>query len=255
MRTQLDQYTDLSESQSREIEEILSREDLLDYQGAYLEFVHRLKVRPGKPGGGDITKPGAGGSGGQGTGAGGGGDTDDPEEELPDFELCLFASSDIDYDYIMNLIANYTTQDPKRVRISREQLIGIIRADAKFLDERETIIEYITSLREGEGLDEKAVREGFESFKVEKQEWELKKIATDHGLDAEDLKGFVDTILGRMFFDGGQLTDLMTPLGLGWRERRKREISLMVELIPLLKRRVEGRDIPGLGAYERKSLK
>ena len=255
LRTQLDQYTDLSESQSREIEEILSRDDLLDYQGAYLEFVHRLKVRPGEPGGGDITKPRAGGSGGQGTGAGGGRDTDEPEEELPDFELCLFASSDIDYDYIMNLIANYTTQDPKRVRISREQLIGIIRADAKFLDERETIIEYVTSLREGEGLAEKAVREGYERFKVEKQERKLRKIATDHGLEAEDLKVFVDTILGRMFFDGGQLTDLMTPLGLGWKERRTRELSLMVDLIPLLKRLAEGRDIPGLGAYERKGLK
>ena len=30
-----------------------------------------------------------------------------------------------------------------------------------------------------------------------------------------------------MIFDGEQLTDLMEPLGLGWRERRERELALM----------------------------
>ena len=53
-----------------------------------------------------------------------------------------------------------------------------------------------------------------------------------------------------MIFDGEQLTDLMEPLGLGWRERRARELALMDDLLPLLKKRAEGRDISGLNAYE-----
>ena len=37
-----------------------------------------------------------------------------------------------------------------------------------------------------------------------------------------------------MIFDGEQLTDLMEPLDLGWRERRERELALMADLVPLL---------------------
>ena len=53
-----------------------------------------------------------------------------------------------------------------------------------------------------------------------------------------------------MIFDGEQLTDLMAPLDLGWRERRERELALMADLVPLLNKRAEGRDISGLNAYE-----
>ena len=35
-----------------------------------------------------------------------------------------------------------------------------------------------------------------------------------------------------MIFDGEQLTDLMEPLGLGWRERRERELALMADPRP-----------------------
>ena len=40
-----------------------------------------------------------------------------------------------------------------------------------------------------------------------------------------------------MIFDGEQLTDLMEPLGLGWRERRERELALMADLVPSVRRR------------------
>ena len=53
-----------------------------------------------------------------------------------------------------------------------------------------------------------------------------------------------------MIFDGEQLTDLMEPLGLGWRKRRERELALMADLVPLLNKRAHGRDISGLNAYE-----
>lgn len=53
-----------------------------------------------------------------------------------------------------------------------------------------------------------------------------------------------------MIFDGEQLTDLMAPLGLGWKQRRESELALMEDLVPLLKRRAAGREISGLNAYE-----
>jgi len=53
-----------------------------------------------------------------------------------------------------------------------------------------------------------------------------------------------------MIFDGEQLSDLMTPLDLGWKARTQAELALMKELHPLLTKRAGGRDISGLSAYE-----
>ncbi|MDN3719463.1 hypothetical protein QW131_10175 [Roseibium salinum] len=109
-----------------------------------------------------------------------------------------------------------------------------MQSDAKFLDEREEITEYVRSLTEGEGLDEAAIRIGYEQFKTAKQAQEIENLAQAHGLEPEALATFVDSILQRMIFDGEQLTDLMAPLDLGWRERRERELALMADLVPLL---------------------
>jgi type I restriction enzyme R subunit len=181
---------------------------------------------------------------------GGDGEPANPEVDQLDFEFVLFASAVIDYDYIMKLIAKYSGQDPKKVQISREQLIGLIQSDAKFLDEREEITDYVRSLTEGEGLDEAAIRAGYEQFKAAKQAQEIESLAQAHGLAPEALAVFVDSILQRMIFDGEQLTDLMAPLDLGWRERRERELALMADLVPLLNKRAHDRDISGLNAYE-----
>lgn len=62
-----------------------------------------------------------------------------------DFEFVLFASAVIDYDYIMGLIARMT-QRPGKLTLNREQFIGLIQADAKFIDDRDDIAEYIRGL-------------------------------------------------------------------------------------------------------------
>ena len=87
-------------------------------------------------------------------------------------------------------------------------------------------------------------------FRAAKQATEIEGLAQAHGLTTASLAAFVDTILQRMIFDGEQLTDLMAPLDLGWRERRERELALMADLAPLLNKRANGRDISGLNAYE-----
>ena len=231
LQTQLDQYTDLTDEQREQVEEVLPKDDLRAFRGTYLETAQRLKDQQGTPG-----KDGEG---------------IDPEIDQLDFEFVLFASADIDYDYIMKLIAKYSRQDPKKVEISRDRLIGLIESDAKFLGVREEITEYVHSLKEGEGLDEDEIRAGYEQFRSKRRAKEIEDLAQAHGLTNESLSTFVDTILQRMIFDGEQLTDLMEPLGLGWRERRERELALMDGLVPMLKKRAEGRDISGLIAYER----
>ena len=53
-----------------------------------------------------------------------------------------------------------------------------------------------------------------------------------------------------MIFDGEKLTDLLEPLDLTWKERRLKELALMEDLVPQLKKIAAGRDISGLAAYE-----
>ena len=146
----------------------------------------------------------------------------DPAVDQLDFEFVLFASAVIDYDYIMKLITDFQAKPAGKATMSREQLIGLIAADSKFLDERDAITEYVRGLKAGEGLDEAAIRAGYQRFKDEKHAAELAAAAQKHGLPPESLQTFVDTILARMIFDGEQLTELLSPLDLGWRARRKR---------------------------------
>jgi type I restriction enzyme R subunit len=53
-----------------------------------------------------------------------------------------------------------------------------------------------------------------------------------------------------MVFDGEQLNELLAPLGLGWKDRSKKELALMQDLIPQLKGLAGGREISGLSAYD-----
>ncbi|MEL7284988.1 MAG: type I restriction endonuclease subunit R, partial [Pseudomonadota bacterium] len=130
------------------------------------------------------------------------------------------------------------------------QLIGLIQSDAKFLDDREEIAAYIDTLTVGEGLNEKAIREGFEHFRAEKNAKALSDVAKRHELDVAALQAFVDVILQRMIFDGEALSDLLAPLDLDWKARTEKELALVKDLIPLLQRRAHGREIAGLGVYE-----
>jgi type I restriction enzyme R subunit len=52
-----------------------------------------------------------------------------------------------------------------------------------------------------------------------------------------------------MIFDGEKLTDLLAPLQLGWKERKNKELTLMADLIPILKKLAKGKEISGLKAY------
>ncbi|MFW8644396.1 type I restriction endonuclease subunit R, EcoR124 family [Rhizobium beringeri] len=56
LKTQLDQYTDLTPENAAAIEQVLPRDSLLGFRGAYLETAQRLRAHQGK--GADKTEPG-----------------------------------------------------------------------------------------------------------------------------------------------------------------------------------------------------
>lgn len=228
LKTQLDQYTDIKEEQVAKIEELLPEDTLRAFRGVYIETAQQLKAQQGK----DI-------------------EGKDSVIEQLDFEFVLFSSAIIDYDYIMSLISKYTQPDvPKKEKMSREQLIGLLSSNSNMMDERDDIIAYINTLEAGRGLDERAIKEGYKIFKDEKAAKEMATLAKKHGLEPASLQSFVDKIMGRMIFDGEKLSDLLAPLNLAWRDRAKKEIELMDDLIPLLKKLAGGREIAGLKAYE-----
>ncbi len=227
LQTQLDQYTDLTPDQAGAIQTILPKDELNAFRGQYLETAQRLRAQQARPGG-----------------------AQSEQMDQLDFEFVLFASATIDYDYIMKLIADFSAKKPGKATMSREQLIGLIAADSKFIDERDDITEYVMSLKAGEGLDESAIRAGYQQFKAAKAAREVAELSVKHGLPTEALQGFVDAILARRIFDGEQLTELLAPLELGWKARAQKELALMTDLVPMLKKRAGGRDISGLKAYE-----
>ena len=229
LKIQLEQYTDLTEENKVAIELVLPEDNLRGFKGQYLDTAKKLKERDAKP------------------------DPDDggPDQMvLPDFEFVLFAQADIDYDYIMELIASFSSRAPSKSNMTRDQLIGIISADAKFMNDRDDIAAYIQTLQAGAGLSEAAIRDGFLQFKAAKDAAEVAAIAAHHGLAAAAIQGFVDSVLGRMILDADQLSDLMAPLDLGWKARGEAEVALMTDLYPLLTKRAGNREISGLRAYE-----
>lgn len=235
-KTQLDQYTDAI-NPNEERTNIFSDpqasygftdDDLRAFRGAYLDLACSLKNKRERRS-----------------------ESVSPEVEDLDFEFVLFASSLIDYDYIMELIARYAGT-PLKTKMTKEQLIGLVSSTSNLLDEREDIIAYIDSLDGVKGKTEQEIKDGYEIFKEKKFSEEIIAIADKHGLSAASLQNFVDGIVERRIFDGEKLSELIEPLGLGWKDRTRKETAIMSDLVPLLKHITGGQKISGLSAYDKK---
>ena len=227
LKTQLDQYTDLDEEQQGKIEKILPKVDLQGFRSSYLETAKQLRKIQQTEG-------------------------DEAPEEIQqlDFEFVLFASSVIDYDYIMSLVAD-STQKPSKERMSKSQVISLLKSNSNLMDEEEDLEDYISNHVDwtvGQSAEE--LKSNFEVFKIEKYNKDIAETAKKHGLAVTELKDFVEQVMNRMIFDGEKLTELLEPLKLGWKQRSKAETSLMEDLAPKLKKMANGREISGLAAYE-----
>jgi type I restriction enzyme R subunit len=227
LKTQLDQYTDITEEQKTKIEAILPTERLQEFRSSYIETAKQLREIQQKNG-----------------------EDTPPEIQQLDFEFVLFASAVIDYDYIISLIADSTQKKPAKQKMTKAQVISLLSSNANLMDEQEDLTEYINSLDWNSGQDVETLRKGYDTFKNDKYNKELAAIAHQHGLQTADLKSFVENILSRMIFDGEKLTDLLETLELSWKERRVKELALMADLVPQLKKLAQGREISGLAAYE-----
>ncbi len=228
LKTKLDQYTDLNPEQKEQIEQTMPENTLRAFRSVYIETANRLKKEQGKAEG----------------------KSSQEELEQLDFELVLFASALIDYDYIMGLIARSSGAKSKKHKLTKEQLISLLESTANLSDEKETMIAYINTLEMNTALDEEEIKKGYEAFKAQREEQEIEAIAHKHGLETKALKSFVEEIVERSIFDGEKLTDLLEPLELGWRERRVKELALMEVLAPLLRKLANGKEISGLEAYD-----
>ena len=236
-KTQLSQYTDfvnVDDINSQIVSEAetgygFTDEDLLAFRGAYLDLAYSLKKRRENKKNEEVS---------------------DEIQDL-DFEFVLFASALIDYDYIMDLIAQYAGA-PSKMKMTKDQLVSLVSSSANLIDERDDIIAYIDSLDGVNGKTEQEIKVGYEVFKTEKFAKELIAIADNHNLSIASLQSFVHTIVDRKIFDGEKLSELVAPLDLGWKDRTKKETAIMTDLVPLLKRMAEGQKISGLSAYEEK---
>ncbi len=229
LKTQLDQYTDLNEEQIRQIETILPTETLLEFRSSYIETAKQLRA---------IQQ-------GEGNNA--------PEEiQQLDFEFVLFASAIIDYDYIIKLTAENLGKKPSKQKMTKEQIKSLLKSNSNLMEEEEDLTAYIDSLDWDKGQNEEELKKGYEIFKDNKYNKEIASIAQKNGLETDVLKSFVQDIINRMIFDGEKLTDLLESLDLGWKDRRNKELELMKDLVPQLKKLSQGREISGLSAYEQK---
>ena len=152
---QLEQYTDLTAEQESEREQVMPVNDLQGFRTQYLETVRRLRQET--PLDGPV-----------------------PAADL-DFNLVLFSSAKIDYDFIMALVAR--GGKPEQIRASREQAKQLLAADSKFEDPEE-IGAYIDSL-ELRGYDEKELRKGLEQFKASRKLRDLERLSEAHQLPAQ----------------------------------------------------------------------
>ncbi|MBK7870426.1 MAG: type I restriction endonuclease subunit R [Saprospiraceae bacterium] len=227
LKTQLDQYTDINEEQQAQIEAILPQDTLQAFRSSYIETAKQLREIQQKEG------------------------AEAPDEiQQLDFEFVLFASAVIDYDYIMNLMAENLGKKPSKQKMTPAQVISLLKSNSNLMDEEADLTEFINQVNWTVGQTVDELKRSYDTFKDDKYNKELAAIAHKHGLQTAALKSFVENIMSRMIFDGEKLTDLLEPLELSWKERRLKELALMEDLVPQLKKLAQGREISGLAAYE-----
>ena len=133
--------------------------------------------------------------------------------------------------------------------MTKPQIINLLKANSNLMDD-EDLAEFIEQVDWSIGKTVEELKLNLVQFKDNKYNKEIASIANKHGLQMADLKKFIEKIMSRMIFDGEKLTDLLAPLDLSWKERRVKELALMEDLVPQLKKLAQGREISGIAAYE-----
>ena len=220
----LDQYVDLSDALKEEMEDTLQEDTLQKFRTAYLDLARRARE------------------------AGGNRSSETPEGEA-DFELSLFSSALVDYDYIMKLIAKYTGTRWEKVKITKEQLLDILSGSADLMNERDYLKAFIEEeVSSGSGMSEEEIRERYRQFKDRRFNQKIASLAGKYSLAASDLEAFVSETVRLRRLDEAALGALLSGIG-GWKQRKAAKEGLLNELAPLFELLTAGNPIEGLNAY------
>lgn len=222
----LDQYVDMPEELQVAIEKAMPEDTLQQFRTAYLDLARR-------------TKP---------TDGGGRGD-DTPEGDTPDFELSLFSSALVDYDYIMKLLAKYTDTHRDKVKITKEQLLEILAGSVDLMKERDYLKAFIEEeLKQGCGMSEMEIRAKYKAFKDKRFNQQIAALAQEYGIDSTALEAFVNETVKLRRIDEEALRELLSHID-NWKQRKAAKEGLLVKLAPLFNLLTGGNTIEGLNAY------
>lgn len=228
----IDQYTEIPEEERKEIDNLIPEDKLKGFRGEYLELAQQLKKRQDKQ---EES-----------------GETSAENEKVndADFDFVLFASTIIDYDYIISLISKYTFGEKITNEVmTKEQLISLLKSYSNLLDEKDDIVDYVDTLEVGIGLSEEEIRKGYKQFKETKRNNAIISLAKEFSVDEKELIRIANDTIRQMSFSGDMLDGLFSH-DLNWKERAQLEEKLMAKLIPILTKMAEGNTIRGLDAYE-----
>ena len=222
----LDQYVDMPDELKSEIEEAMPEDTLQQFRTAYLDLARR-------------TGP-----------TGPGGHTEEtPEGDTPDFELSLFSSAMVDYDYIMKLLAKYTDTHFEKVKITKEQLLEILAGSVDLMKERDYLKAFIEEeLKQGSGMSEKEIRAKYKEFKNKRFNEQIAALAKEYGIEQSALEGFVNETVKLRRLDEENLRELLSHID-SWKQRKAAKEGLLDRLAPLFSLLTGGNTIEGLNAY------
>ena len=221
----LDQYVDVPDELKKAIEKVMPEDKLQQFRTAYIDLARRNSQQES------------------------GSTKQTPEEEEPDFELSLFSSALVDYNYIMRLLAKYAAAQPAAVKITKAQLLDILAGSVDLMNEREYLKAFIEDeLEKGCGISELEIRRRYKEFKDNRINKQINDIAQEFGLENDALEGFVKETIKLRRLDEESLRELMSHI-VNWKQRKAAKENLLVRLNPLLMLLTGGNTIEGINAY------
>ena len=221
----LDQYVDMSEELKSVLAEAMPEDTLQQFRTAYLDLARRTR------------------------GEGGGHTEETPEGDDPDFELSLFSSALVDYDYIMKLLAKYTNTKFEKVKITKEQLLEILLSSVDLMNEREYLKAFIEEeLEKGSGMSELEIRQRYQAYKDKRFNQQIVALAEEYGIETAALEAFVSETAKLRRIDEDALRELLNHID-GWKQRKAAKEGLLARLAPLFDLLTGGNTIEGLNAY------
>ena len=227
---QLDQYVDIPPELQARIDAIMPPEKRLAFRTAYLELGRELRQKRAAESPDDASEP------------------TDVMQDI-DFELVLFASAIIDYDYIISLIARMVNEEePERREVTREEIVALLSSHSNLPEDREDILEFVRHPEAINGRTADEISDEFRRFREAKWHRLVHEMAQRHGVDQGRLSDFIESTLDVMRYDDSHLSDLFTDEGLGWRDRVTKKNALRADLVPLIRLRAAGQTIDNLPA-------